>query len=318
MSNNQIRPTIISVSEYIVTDASAPFDDPNADVILRSFDNVDFRVIRFLLSYGSDFLKDLFALPQATGDGGNDVKDGLPVIRVTEERRTLEVLLLMCYPMGTIDPPVLKELEEINALLDAAIKYNVGGVERRARRMLLGPQFLAEDPLRVFAIACRYGLEEDARVAARAALSQSVLLRPHGPELDFITAGKLCQLLRYHMECLAAARNAVVNQSWLDGLSHYQCPFCGVRFSQNIALISSSWDKMQSNGIFLNEDRVKDLVETTWRQILNCNNCGVHGWTYTREFSKVMWETIDVAISSVSLNIEFLSRCTAKQAGALC
>lgn len=312
MPDNPTYPTTISDGEYIVTDASAPFDDPNADAILRSSDNTDFRVIRNFLSYGSDFFKDLFALPQATEGGGNEMKDGLPVIRVTERGKILEMLLLMCYPMGAVDPPVLEDVEEINALLEAAIKYNVERVEKRARRMLLGPRFLAVDPLRVFAIACRLGLEEDARVAARATLNQSIFKRPYGPELDFVTARKLCQLEEYRMECIAAARKAVDNQSWLDGLPFSPCYYCHDRFSHQITLISTGWNKMQLGGT-LSENGVKELVKAAAGPILRCDHCRDKTLGYIQEYSRVMWDATEVAVSSVRVNLQLRRRYTAEQ-----
>ena len=49
----------VSATESTVTD---PFDDPNADVILRSRDNVDFRTFKLMLSLASEFFKDMFSL----------------------------------------------------------------------------------------------------------------------------------------------------------------------------------------------------------------------------------------------------------------
>ena len=47
-----------------VVDASSPFDRPDADVILRSCDHVDFRFHKSLLSLASPFFCNMFALPQ--------------------------------------------------------------------------------------------------------------------------------------------------------------------------------------------------------------------------------------------------------------
>ena len=69
------------------------------------------------LSYASPIFRDMFALPQVPqGDNSNEMKDGLPIVQVTEEKETLERLLSMCYPMA-IDPPELGTLEKVHALL---------------------------------------------------------------------------------------------------------------------------------------------------------------------------------------------------------
>ncbi|ETW75378.1 hypothetical protein HETIRDRAFT_456000 [Heterobasidion irregulare TC 32-1] len=47
-----------------VVDAQFPFDEPHADVILRSSDNTDFRVYENILSLASPFFRELFSLPQ--------------------------------------------------------------------------------------------------------------------------------------------------------------------------------------------------------------------------------------------------------------
>lgn len=215
-----------------ITDASAPFDDPNADAILRASDNVDFRVIRTFLSYGSEFFSDLFSLPQAAGSAGDRMKNGLPVLRMTEEGRTLRTFLLMCYPMGAVDPPVLKRLEDVASLLEAATKYNLGRVEQRARQMLVDPRFLSADPVRVFEIACRYGMKEEAGVAAKATLKMAILKSAYGPELEFISAGNFFQLLQYHRRCIAAAREASGDFIWptAPNTSQY-CTSCTSSFA---------------------------------------------------------------------------------------
>ena len=77
---------------------------------LRRYDNVDFRAFKLLLLISSSFFKDMFALPQVPeGNNSNETKD-LPIITVTEGNKTLERLLLLCYPA---DNPVLDVLEDV-------------------------------------------------------------------------------------------------------------------------------------------------------------------------------------------------------------
>lgn len=75
-------------------------DDPHADVIIRSSDSVDFRVRKAILSEVSAFFEDLFSLPQVDTDSSSSLSnnsgptvDGLPVIPVAENEKTLSLFL---------------------------------------------------------------------------------------------------------------------------------------------------------------------------------------------------------------------------------
>ncbi|KAI0069763.1 hypothetical protein K474DRAFT_1609097 [Panus rudis PR-1116 ss-1] len=50
------------------TVAEAPFDDVDADVVLRSCDCIDFLVSKVILKVVSPFFTDMFALPQPVSD----------------------------------------------------------------------------------------------------------------------------------------------------------------------------------------------------------------------------------------------------------
>jgi hypothetical protein len=202
-----------------ITDASAPFNNAKADVILRSTDNVDFRVFKVLLSLASPFFDDMFGLPQ--GDINNDTKDGLPVVRMAEERKTLEMLLLMCYPTTVVDHSDLETLSGAHLVLEAANKYNMESVEKHLRACLVMPQFLDVDPLRVFAIACRCRFEAEAKLAAQATFGRPLSIEPYVPELELITAGRLHQLLQYHDSCTAPCKNIATDFTWIDNTSFF-------------------------------------------------------------------------------------------------
>lgn len=216
------------------SDASAPFDDHDADVILRSSDNVDFRVYKLLLSMGSPFFKDMFSLPQAdttAADGISETKDGLPVIQVSETAVTLRMLLSMCYPMGAVDLPALDKLEKVALLLDAAVKYSFERVEKRVREALVSPQCMHGNEVRVFAIACRHRMGAEAKAAARACLEQPILEVEEASELESLSAVRFLRLLKYHGKCVKLAREALANFSPQAGATltnTYQlCSSCG-------------------------------------------------------------------------------------------
>jgi hypothetical protein len=206
--------TVQSDQPLAITDASAPFNDPNADVILRSSDNIDFRGFKMFLSYASPVFKDIFTLPQvSTGDNRNEMRDGLPIIPVGEERKTLESLLLLCYPMTAVDHLASKTLEDMHGLLKATIKYEMENAKNIVRKWLIAPCFLKKDAVRAFAIACHYRLKEEARVAAKSMVGQP--LGTYLPnELELITGRQPGELQRYRAKCIEAIKKLPDDRSW--------------------------------------------------------------------------------------------------------
>ncbi|KZP19336.1 hypothetical protein FIBSPDRAFT_744018, partial [Athelia psychrophila] len=156
------------------TDASAPFDDPKADVILRSSDNVDFRCHKLLLSLASAFFEGMFLLPQPSAEGDDAKKDGLHVVPMEERALVLETILRLCHPSSIGLPPVM-DLGDIKSLFDAARKYAMEEAEKIIRSTLVSAPFLEKKPLRVYVIACVLRLTSEARIAAAATLTSDVV-----------------------------------------------------------------------------------------------------------------------------------------------
>ena len=71
----------------------------------------------------------------------------------------LERLLRLC-PSNIVDPPTFPALEDVRAVLEATIKYGMDRLEQRVRRVLVAPQFIENEPMRVFGIACHFKLEK--------------------------------------------------------------------------------------------------------------------------------------------------------------
>ncbi|KDQ61487.1 hypothetical protein JAAARDRAFT_66597 [Jaapia argillacea MUCL 33604] len=154
----------------ICTNAPAPFDNPNADVVLRTSDHVNFRTFKLILSLASPFFSSMFSLPQSNaGEGGQgalgQVKEqGLPVVPLTENSEVITKMLTFCYPIGN---PVLTTLEESEELWGLGIKYDIGGLVSWVGVKLAEEKFLEQDPARTYILACRYKAEDLARTAAR-------------------------------------------------------------------------------------------------------------------------------------------------------
>ncbi|KAG2075591.1 hypothetical protein BDR04DRAFT_1069365 [Suillus decipiens] len=203
----------------MTTCASAPFDHAKADVILRSADGVEFRVFMLFLSLASPFFETLFGLPQAP-DGGSDqeTKDGLPVIAVSEDSKTLDLFLRFCYPSTLAEDPSLDNLTEVLSVLAAAKKYSLELIERKVCQALANPKILETEPLRCFAIARNARLKHETITAARYNLRQP-LVPALFAEINLITASDLLALLTYHKKCIIAVQAFMKNLEWMT--DHY-------------------------------------------------------------------------------------------------
>lgn len=172
--------------------AVPPFDRDDADLIIRSSDGVDFRVHRIILSLSSYFFADMLALPQPSGTAS------IPIVDVTEDSHschTFDMFLRFSYPI--IDPEV-KSLLELRKVLTAAVKYDAAIVVHAMKKIMVSPPSLNKEPLRVYAIACIFGLEEEAQIAADYAVTThtSGSWVEEYEELDEISAGAYYRLLK--------------------------------------------------------------------------------------------------------------------------
>ena len=201
------------------THATAPFDHAKADIILRSSDNLDFRVFKLFLSLASPVFETLFDIPQPAGESKNrEVKDGLAVFPVTEDSKTLDALLRFCYPCTLADDPKLEVLQGALDVLNAAKKYSLDAIETKARQAIADQKILEAEPLRCFAIAHQGGLREETLLAAKYTLTQP-LIPSWFQEIELISASDLLSLLTYHRKCGEAMYALRLNCSWIT--SHY-------------------------------------------------------------------------------------------------
>ncbi|KAI0727269.1 hypothetical protein C8Q72DRAFT_782058 [Fomitopsis betulina] len=179
---------------------SSYFNFDDADVILRSAapHATEFLVHKSLLSAASPFFKHMFALPQKPRTTVE-----IPVIDVSEPSTTLDTLLRHIYPTSR---PIIDTLDELTHILEAATKYDIVSVVDILRKQLVAPEFATATPTRVYAIACRFDLEEEAKVASRYTLNVNVLDCPLHDDLKHITAYAYHRLLDLHRRRAKAAQ----------------------------------------------------------------------------------------------------------------
>ena len=317
--------------------AAAPFDHAKADIILRSSDNIDFRVFKLFLSLASPFFETLFDIPQPTEENGDqEIKDGLVVVPVAEDSKTLDALLRFCYPCTLADDPDLEVLKDAMDVLEAARKYSLDAIETKARQAIVNPKILEVDPLRCFVIAHRGRLREETQLAARYTLTQP-LIPSWFQEIELLSATELLSLLTYHKKCGDAVYALSLNLSWIT--SHYRssegCSWlsgrqpqyssncgCSNPTSQRYKLFSDlslpKWwrDFMEETFAALRDqpctEIVKIFAEKTVQTVKarNCAACSPKVTEGMRDFVDLFTKKIEETVSQVSYTpMEGRPRC---------
>ena len=228
----------MSDSPATLSYAASPFDHPQADIILRSSDNIDFRVFKLFLSLASPVFETMFSLPQPS-EGANpneEIKDGLPVVSVSEDSKTLEALLRFCYPSTLAEDPSLDDFTFATEIIEAAKKYSLDAIERIVCKALSIPKVLEVDSLPCFVVARRADMHEQCVLAAKYSLREP-LVPARFAGIQFISSTDLLALLTYHKNCANAVLALQSNLLWIE--NHYQqlsainwifgCGSCGAR-----------------------------------------------------------------------------------------
>jgi hypothetical protein len=316
-------------AEALPSDASAPFDSNAADanVILRSSDNVDFRVVKAFLSYSSPIFRDMFSLPRQDEDGSvDDLRDGLPIVLLTEHSDVVYRLLQFCYPAcAMIEMAKWDSLQVILALLEPSHKYGMDGVERRAREALISSRFVDAEPLRVFALAIHHKLEPEAKVAAAKTLALPLLGRAYIPELELITGGDYLRLEEYRRACAEVAMAVAKDVEWIERETWiwFDCngDYCRSVLRNNINPLqvtisrgrckrvrSMWWDhymRMASDALLKRPSGTTltsgDLMDDALAKASLCATCRTRAFAEMREFTTLFAKQVDHATAQVSL-----------------
>lgn len=313
------------MNKPVLTIASPPFDDPEADIILRSSDNVDFHVYKFLLSLVSPVFKSMFALPQISleegGDGtGSKSVNGryLPVIPLAEGGEVLGKLLTWCDPRCV---PASTAPLDIDIALRLADKYDMEAVANRSQATLRlnTVSHTAPESLSAYAIACTYGFEDIARAAAKGVLRQPVHEIPSVPELKSLSATALHNLYRYHFACSRAMSSLEIwrpaDRDLIETIGHdsrsRSCSCDRGGSSTPLGFSLKSWgSKYAENAIAaLSERPCGDTVlaqSASWAEASlkglswSCSNCPPIVLLTLERFGKALAAEVDRLIDNVS------------------
>ncbi|TFK33442.1 hypothetical protein BDQ12DRAFT_727764 [Crucibulum laeve] len=298
--------------ERAVQIASPPFDDETADIILRTSDNVEFRVYSLILSLASPVFKTMFALPQKN-------HADTPIITISEDSSTLDALLSFCYP---VDAPRLSDVDLTKKVMEATTKYDMPEIIKHVQRQLLS--FVEKEPLRVFAISYYYEWEEGIKLAARECLSREIIQEPV-EELDAINAMAYHHLLQYHKLCGIATWKLTLSFEWLSPIpvDHLwvKCPhnLCFERSTVSFKC-SDGCSRRAREWLCLYIDAAKKIIKdrpctktitpnylraSALGKIGDCPSCRLQAANQLDHFVNVFSQAIEKAIDEVKLELKF-------------
>lgn len=299
--------------------ACFPFNDPKSDLIIRSSDKVHFYVHKSLLSIVSPVFEGMFALPD---DTSQETYDNRPCVPVNDDSSHLFCLLSWCDPRCKRPLPTLNNLA---MALQMADKYDMTSVFAHARKDLSAYDIVDSECLRVFAIAIRFELDDVQQEAARATLNVA-LGRYNPPELKYIPASALQNLLRYHYRCKLAVRILLQSDKWLqiitfaaEHLTEGERHTHGAEYFKSIRLLLGDgeilwvpggrtapwWSKYLSSMVYILNERPSVLppseVEGIKRIISldKCNQCSKYGYERLGQVSRLFASLVNEAISEV-------------------
>lgn len=188
------------------TTAFPPFDDPNADFIIRSSDGIHFHVHKLLLSLFSSVFEGMFAIPNTAKQEYNDNR---PCVSVSDDGHRLGCLLSWCDPRCMRS---ITSLDDLRTTLEMADKYGMDCIINLVEKTMLSTgtkELMESEPLKLFAIAIRFRLEILAFEAVKKTLQVPLTSRIICHDLKHISAFTLQYLSDYHVRCVRRAHQFI-------------------------------------------------------------------------------------------------------------
>ncbi|KAI0263387.1 hypothetical protein BC834DRAFT_887066 [Gloeopeniophorella convolvens] len=202
------------------TDFGSPFDYPDADVVLRSVDQVDFRVYKLYLVTASPVLKRMLEERtdgfNATAPHSTSSTDHTTVLPLSEDKAVLSALLTLAFPVPSFVP---RTYEELVSVMVAAHKYKLQAAVSTLRLILsehASALIKPDDAFRLFCFARQKGLVGESVPALQMTLDTCKSIDAIGKKLRFATGSCLHETWKYQ-ELVEQEVNAAIVRSRANG-----------------------------------------------------------------------------------------------------
>ncbi len=176
------------------------FDHPDADIILRSCDSQEFRVLKLYIIKSSPVLSERI---QASSDPSRPANSSsneplLPVMQLSDYGAILLTLLTFIFPVPSVLPQTLEESME---LLSVAQKYEMVSVLADIRCYIAlkePPLICQENAYHAYSLAQKHGLRQEAAKAASVTLKFNLNIENLEGMFDVPQGVYLHELWKYH------------------------------------------------------------------------------------------------------------------------
>ncbi|KDQ56471.1 hypothetical protein JAAARDRAFT_208147 [Jaapia argillacea MUCL 33604] len=302
------------------TDYCDVFNHPDADIILRSSDNVHFKTFKTILSLSSPIFKDMLSIPQPptsrafsrNSDPLQSYKDGLPVVPLSGNCSAVKALLSFCHPC---ENPTLGSLEELKAILELARMFEITFIPNSVEPQLV--KFAEEEPLRVYAIACIYEMRNVAVQAVRFSLRKPVdeifpgRYAPLAIEYELISAQSIFRLQRYRVDCVAVIMGMPSNdfRNLLCGWTHH-CLSCAKRSNSGKSRLAPYWSTFNDRALEALRERPCGDTVLSLRLLapslkMICEDCPDKTAENMAEYVERLSKHVDMIIAKVEITLPF-------------
>ncbi len=199
----------------------------NGDIFIRSVDGIGFNLESAVLKAHSTVFRDMFQFP---GDP-NEAAEEPVTVALTEKSIVLAFLFNCIYP--TAVDPALNDFESAWDVADAAEKYDMPGVKKMLRLVILSTDKLREDSVNLYAIASMCNWRDLLPMASKYSLKSDISVGKNIPVLRRAQTSDMFALLELHWKRKDAFKSAI----WTPAREMVErrgdsfiCLYCGSSF----------------------------------------------------------------------------------------
>ncbi|TDL26519.1 hypothetical protein BD410DRAFT_783570 [Rickenella mellea] len=200
------------------------YSSRDGDLLLSSSDGVLFNVHSDVLRRASGFFKDMYDMPRSADETPGPL---------TAKSNTVAAALDIIYPDRGY--PTIATVADFQDLQSFGDYYSMPKVGSHIRSLIqagfrVSPDILGVDPVKLYVLCCRFGLEKEAKLASAQTLRIDVKSGSHDALLEELSCENLLRLTRLHQR----RKDAVLNAILLNPRDFFELPKCRVRNSVNM------------------------------------------------------------------------------------